>query len=383
MPKISVIVPVYNGERYLRESIESVLSQSYRDFELIVVDDGSSDKTREVISQYEGKYSYFKAVYHSENKGVSAAKNSGIAVSTGEFLVFAAADDIQEQERLEVSIKALEENPDLDMVFIDCQMIDSEGNFLNRRKGYPAGMTSKNAIIYQLKRNHLWSGLVMLRNTPDIRFDETIPNAVDYELFLRMLLKGATLRIIGLPLLRYRVHENNISGNGKVSAKSVEKILHRLNFDEIFVDLSKTFVEDEVRVAIGGALLTSGKYERALEFLKDIELRPSLLMEGLFMQAISYYKLGRMQESLDIFKTAQRASPEDAAILNNIGVLSIVLNGEKEVACQLFEKALSLRPGYLDAASNTKCVEDHTFHSLRITERPLRENFIHVENYKI
>lgn len=383
MPKISVIVPVCNGERYLRESLESVLSQSHRDFEVIVVDDGSSDKTREIISQYEGKYSYFKTVYHSENKGVSAAKNSGIAASSGELLVFAAADDIQEKERLEVSIRALEENPDLDMVFVDCQMIDSEGNFLNRRKGYPIGMSSENAILYQLKRNYLWSGLVMLRKTPEIWFDETIPNAVDYELFLRVLLKSATLGIINSPLLRYRVHESNISGNAKLSGKSVEKILQRLDFDKIFMDLTKKYDQDEVRVAIGGALLTSGQYERALSFLKDIELRSILLIEGLFTQGISYYKLGRIQESLDIFKTAQRASPEDAAILNNIGALSMVLNGEKEAACQLFEKALSLRPGYLDAISNIKCVEDNTFHSLRITEKPLRENFIHVENYKI
>lgn len=383
MPKISVIVPVYNGERYLRESIESVLSQSYRDFELIVVDDGSSDNTREVISQYDGKYSYFKAVYHSENKGVSAAKNSGIAVSSGEFLVFAAADDIQEKERLKVSIQALEENSDLDMVFIDCQMIDSEGNLLNRRKGYPAGMSSENAVLYQLKRNHLWSGLVMLRKTTDILFDETIPNAVDYELFLRMLLNGASLSVINSPLLRYRVHDSNISGNAKVSGKSVEKILQRLNFDEIFNHLCKRFPQDEVRVAIGSALLTSGQYERALIFLKDIDLRLSLSIEGLFVQAISYFKLGRIQESLDTFKTAQSNSLEDAAILNNIGVLLIILKGETESAYQLFKQALFLRPGYLDATCNIKCLEEDTFSNLRITEKPLRENFIHIENYRL
>lgn len=379
MAKISVIVPVYNGERYLRESIESVLSQSYRDFELIVVDDGSSDNTREVISQYDGKYSYFKAVYHSENKGVSAAKNSGIAVSSGEFLVFAAADDIQEKDRLEVSIQALEENPDLDMVFIDCQMIDSEGNLLNRRKGYPAGMSSENALLYQLKRNHLWSGLVMLRKTADIWFDETIPNAVDYELFLRMLLNGASLSIINSPFLRYRVHNSNISGNAKVSAKSVEKILQRLNFDEIFNHLCKRFPQDEVRVAISSALLTSGQYERALIFLKDIDLRLSI--EGLFVQAISYFKLGRIQKSLDTFKTAQSNCPDDAAILNNIGVLLMFLYEKKEIACQHFKEALLLRPGYLDATFNIKCLEENTLSNLRITEKPLRENFIHIENY--
>lgn len=383
MPKISVIVPVYNGEKYVRESIESILSQTYRDFELIIVDDGSSDNTREVISQYEGEYSFLKVVYHSGNKGVSAAKNSGIAVSSGEFLVFAAADDIQEKERLGVSIKVLEENPDLDMVFVDCQMIDAEGTFLNRRKGYPEGMTSKNAVLYQFKRNYLWSGLVMLRKTPDIWFDETIPNAVDYELFLRMLLKGATLRIVNSPLLRYRVHENNISGNAKVSAKSVEKILHRLDFDKIFDDLSKKFAKDEIRVAIGSALLTSGKYARALELLKDIDLSSRLLIEGLFIQAISYYKLGRMQESLNTFKTAQIHSPEDAAILNNIGALLILLNREKEMACQLFKESLLLRPGYLDATSNIKCLEENNLKKIRITEKPLRENFIHMENYKI
>lgn len=384
MPKISVIMPVYNCEKYLHEAIDSVLNQSYRDFEFIVVDDGSIDKSREIIVQYEQKnYPFFRAIYHDKNRGVSAAQNSAISIASGQFLVIAAADDIQEHDKLEISINAFNENPNLDMVFTDCQMMDEQSRTLNRYKGYPAGMNSRNAVVYQLKRNHLWSGLAMIRKTADILFDETIPNAVDYELFLRLLLKGAQINIINTPLVRYRVHENNISGNRKVSGKSVEKILQRLNFDDIFNNLCQKYDKSEVRVAMASALLTSGQLEQALIFLQDIDLPSSLLVEGLFIQAITYYKLGRIQESLNSFKYAQNASSEDAAILNNIGVLSIILNGQRKDACELFEKALFLRPGYLDAISNIRCLNENKFDSFRITERPLRDNFIHVENYKL
>lgn len=384
MPRVSIIIPVYNCDKYLREAIDSILNQTYRDFELIVVDDASTDKSREIIAQYEtNHYPFFRAIYHEKNKGVSAARNNGIAVSLGEFLLFADADDIHEKDRLAVSVRAFEDNLGLDAVFVDCQMIDDESRLLNRRKGYPIGIASENAVLYQLKRNHLWIGLAMTRKTPDIWFDEIIPNAVDYELFLRLLLKGARIEIINKPLVRYRVHQNNISGNRKISGNSVEKILQRLNFDEIFNSLCQKSDEENVRVAIASALLTSGQFERALTFLSDIDLHSDLLTEGLFVQGISYYKLGRLQESMEIFKTAQTVSPEDAAILNNIGVLSIALTGEKEIACQFFEKALSLRPGYLDANRNIACLEENTFNSLCITERPLRENFIHIENYTI
>ena len=92
MPKISVIVPVYKAEKYVGECIESILSQTYTDFELLLVDDGSPDKSGEICDYYAGKDPRI-IVYHKENGGVSSARNYGIEHAVGEWICFVDSDD--------------------------------------------------------------------------------------------------------------------------------------------------------------------------------------------------------------------------------------------------------------------------------------------------
>jgi len=100
IPRISVIIPAYNRANYLTEAINSVLSQTYRNFELIVVNDGSQDNTEEILKKYVGKIKYF----YQENNGVSSARNKGIDNSKGEFLCFLDSDDLWEKKKLEKQI---------------------------------------------------------------------------------------------------------------------------------------------------------------------------------------------------------------------------------------------------------------------------------------
>src|SRR3972149_7654217 len=96
IPRISVIIPTYNRANFLTEAINSVLSQTYRNFELIVVNDGSQDNTEEILKKYVGKIKYF----YQENNGVSSARNKGIDNSEGEFLCFLVSDDFWEKRKL-------------------------------------------------------------------------------------------------------------------------------------------------------------------------------------------------------------------------------------------------------------------------------------------
>ncbi len=110
-PLISVIIPVYNRDRYLAEAIESVLAQTYPAIELIVVDDGSSDRSAEVAQSY-------PVIYHYQpNGGISAARNTGIALATGEFLAFLDSDDIWVTDKLAKQMAAFDANPHLEAVF--------------------------------------------------------------------------------------------------------------------------------------------------------------------------------------------------------------------------------------------------------------------------
>ncbi|AFY33787.1 glycosyltransferase family A protein [Calothrix sp. PCC 7507] len=111
LPLISVIIPVYNRDRYLAEAIESVLAQTYPAIELIVVDDGSSDRTAEVAQSY-------PVIYHYQiNGGIGAARNTGIGLATGEFLAFLDSDDIWVTDKLAKQMAAFESDPNLEAVF--------------------------------------------------------------------------------------------------------------------------------------------------------------------------------------------------------------------------------------------------------------------------
>ena len=107
MPKVSVIIPVYNGERFICDAIESVLAQTYKDFELIVVDDGSQDQTDQKIKGYGYRLTYL----YLPNSGQARARNLGHTHSSGEYLAFLDADDRGYPKMLEVEVRAMDENP--------------------------------------------------------------------------------------------------------------------------------------------------------------------------------------------------------------------------------------------------------------------------------
>lgn len=110
---VSVIIPVYNGEKYLAEAIESVLAQVYRPVEIIVVDDGSSDRTGDVARSYSETVRY----YYQQNSGCGAARNRGVQRSLGNFLSFLDADDLWVKGKLTLQMRMFETNPEVDLIF--------------------------------------------------------------------------------------------------------------------------------------------------------------------------------------------------------------------------------------------------------------------------
>src|SRR5919112_6190031 len=122
LPLVTVVIPCYNQAHFLGEAIESVLSQSYRNFEIIVVDDGSTDETSEVASRYEEV-----RLIRQENRGLSGARNTGIRDSQGEFLVFLDADDKLLPGALEAGLRCFEAHPECEFVFGDFRYIGIDG----------------------------------------------------------------------------------------------------------------------------------------------------------------------------------------------------------------------------------------------------------------
>src|SRR5215212_9338337 len=129
---VSVIIPCYNQAHFLGEAIESVLSQSYKNFEIIVVDDGSSDNTSEVASSYEEV-----RLVRQENRGLSAARNAGITHSEGEYLVFLDADDRLLPKALEAGLECFEAHPECALVAGHSKFIRADGSFIMVLKHEP------------------------------------------------------------------------------------------------------------------------------------------------------------------------------------------------------------------------------------------------------
>jgi glycosyltransferase involved in cell wall biosynthesis len=126
--KVSVIIATYNHGKYIKVAIDSVLAQTYRDFEVIIVDDGSTDHTRDIVASYGDSVKYL----WQENQGLACARNTGIFESSSEFLAFLDADDYYARDNLEKKLDYLGINPDASWVFSDWQYVDEYNNFLDR-----------------------------------------------------------------------------------------------------------------------------------------------------------------------------------------------------------------------------------------------------------
>jgi glycosyltransferase involved in cell wall biosynthesis len=129
MAKISVIIPLYNGERFIRETIESVVAQATHDIEVIVVDDGSMDRGGEIVLQMSGPIGYF----YQKNEGVTSARNHGFLKSTGSLIAFVDQDDRWYPEKLEIQAHLLDANPGIGIVYSDVDLIDEAGQVIETR----------------------------------------------------------------------------------------------------------------------------------------------------------------------------------------------------------------------------------------------------------
>jgi glycosyltransferase involved in cell wall biosynthesis len=123
MPKVSALIAVYNGERFIREAIESILDQTFKDVEIIVVDDGSTDRTREIVQAFGDRLIY----YYQENAGADRAYNRGISLANGEFIAFLDHDDRWYPQKLAVQVEIFSRHPEVGLTYSEVDLIDADG----------------------------------------------------------------------------------------------------------------------------------------------------------------------------------------------------------------------------------------------------------------
>ncbi len=191
MPTVSVIINTYNSSRFLLRAIDSVLAQTYRNFELIVVDDGSTDDTREAVAPYRDRLTYI----YQENKKYSAAKNTGIRASSGEYIAFMDSDDLWMPEKLERQVAVLDEHPEAVLTYCQAIYIDPDDRQIQFRGKTYCNPEGDRLVIADMRKELFMTTVVAPGSTMLVRrwavekaglFDEAHVHGEDWELWLRI-----------------------------------------------------------------------------------------------------------------------------------------------------------------------------------------------------
>ena len=210
-PLISVIIPVYKVELYLRECIDSVLAQTYQNLEVILVDDGSPDQCGSICEQYAEKDNRV-CVIHKENGGLSDARNAGIDVAKGEYIGFVDADDIARKDKLKKMVDYLDSHEDVLVLSGGCIYIDKYGNKLSQREG----IICEDADIraYMLFGNCMAGPCALFRRAVidkyHIAHDIVMRTSQDY-FFWQKCLRHGKFYNLEEPLFYYRIGHNSQS----------------------------------------------------------------------------------------------------------------------------------------------------------------------------
>ena len=207
-PKISVIMPVYNAEKYLDESVLSILNQTFTDFEFIIVNDCSTDNSLKIIKEYAKKDKRIKVINSKKNFGAAKSRNKGLKIANGKYIAIFDAGDISLKNRLELQYIFMERNKEIFLCGFSAIAIDEKGKKLGIFKKFNNPKKIKNKL---LKGNPIVHSSVIFRNTNSYFYREKFESTEDYDLYLRILSKGK--KITNMPdfLIKYRINQDSIS----------------------------------------------------------------------------------------------------------------------------------------------------------------------------
>jgi len=278
--RVSVVIPAYNQAQYLGSAIQSVLDQTRRDFEVIVVDDGSTDHTRQVVKATRDERVYY---IYQMNKGLPGARNTGIRASSGEYIAFLDADDLFLPDKLDIQIAFLDENPVIGLAAGGYFFINHEGAILREQRPWLSFPTL--TLEHWLLGQPFVPAAILVRRTWLERvglFDESLRAAdEDWDLYLRLAHAGCEMRWLERPMCKYRIHASNVTRNPAAMKSGGLSVL-----DKFFADLtlpdeikalqplarSRVYLDAACRGYAGGFV-----QEAQADLQQAIELDPGLL----------------------------------------------------------------------------------------------------------
>ncbi|SDE61003.1 Glycosyl transferase family 2 [Riemerella columbipharyngis] len=226
---------VYNAEKYLSQAVESIVRQVFEDFEFIIIDDCSTDKSYEIIRHYVDVDKRIKVLRKQENKGSKGFVenlNWGLKEAKGQYVARMDADDISHPERLEKQVQFLDAYSDVFMVGSSINFIDEKDNFIKVLEAPERDEAIKQKMPKSISMYH---PVIMFRNNAEVRYRDKIYYCEDYDLYLRLMIEGKKFYNFTTPLLDYRILETSISRkDGKF-------------FRTLFVEKTKQFYRESLK----------------------------------------------------------------------------------------------------------------------------------------
>jgi glycosyltransferase involved in cell wall biosynthesis len=237
-PAVSVIIPAYNQAQFINQAIESVLAQTWSDYEIIVVNDGSTDATPQILAGYGEQL----RVITQPNAGLSAARNSGLAVAQGEFIGLLDADDMWYPDVLATTVAHLTKNPSVDVVCGAWDLIDETGRTIrppNDPSIFQARVRADFLRTIAVGNMVIPSALLLRRKIFDCcgNFDATLKGVEDWDLLIRLAAHGHALDLINAPVLHYRRHSGCLTRDPQRTEQASRQVLAKLYADERLADL--------------------------------------------------------------------------------------------------------------------------------------------------
>ncbi len=232
-PLVSVIIPIYNGEKFIEETIQSVLKQTYTNFELLLIDDGSTDGVRvraEKIMSIDHRVNYF----YQKNSGVSAARNFGLAASKGTLIAFLDADDVWLPQNLSKKMaKILEHN--FGLVHSDGQVVDAFSRATGERMSGREGLLLEQMLEWSGTQVPGPSGILVKREVIDKvgSFDKNLSTSADFDFFIRVASQYSIGRVPEVTWM-YRMHANNMHKNIALMEKDMRYLYKKLSALRLF-----------------------------------------------------------------------------------------------------------------------------------------------------
>lgn len=290
-PRVSVIIPTYNRADTLPEAVESVLAQTYRDFEIVIIDDGSTDGTGEIMRR-EFEANPFVKILSKDNGGASKARNYGIQRSRSEFIAFVDSDDILLPEKLERQVAVMDSHPEAGLCFTDFLIWGGpkDGSTFFTEVGFQGDATLE-GLLY---------GPFLPGPTPMIRrscleqtdlFDPAFEVAHDFDLWIRLMALQPAIPMMEV-LYRYRVHGEQLTSDVSREHREIRQVIEKNR--ELLEGLDSSMPR-KVRKALGhhyhveayDALLEGRRRDGFRALLKAMALRPAFVKNYIYFLALA------------------------------------------------------------------------------------------------